>query len=211
MLQDEHDMLKSSQATTLIMEYSNSGNMFAPKISIKLQENNFFLWNEQVEGVILSHKLHKIMVNPYIPSIFKIDSEILSNIISEEYESWIVQDKTIFALLLSTISESVIPRALSRKHAYEAWDKVNKHFHSQMKARVHHLRAELKTIKVANPFQNMLFEFELLQIHYLPLEIQSLIEINLMTYFRVYPKNITHSSWWFMEKWNLQTSMRLKP
>lgn len=74
--------------------------------------------------MILSHKLHKVAVNPYIPSMFKIDSERLSNIISEECESWIVRDQALFTWLLSIISESVIPRVLSCQHAYEVCEGI---------------------------------------------------------------------------------------
>lgn len=58
-----------------------------------------------------------------------------------------VQDQALFTWLLSTISESVLPRLLSCKHAYEVWDKVHKHCNAQMKARVHQLRVKLKMIK----------------------------------------------------------------
>ncbi|KAI5447498.1 hypothetical protein KIW84_015087 [Lathyrus oleraceus] len=96
------------------MVNSRMGNTFAPKLSIKLQENNFLLWNQQVECVILSHKLHKVEVNPHIPSMFKIVSERLLNIVCEEYESWIIQDQNLFTWLISTISKSVLPRVLSK-------------------------------------------------------------------------------------------------
>ncbi|PNY14820.1 hypothetical protein L195_g011507 [Trifolium pratense] len=40
---------------------------FALKLLIKLGGNNFQLWIEQVEGVIASHKLHRLVVNPTVP------------------------------------------------------------------------------------------------------------------------------------------------
>lgn len=112
-MQDTQQVVRSSQAITSTMVHSSSGNTFAPKLSMKLQENNFLMWNQHIEGVILSHKLHKVVVNPQIPSMFKTDNDMLANIISEEYESWIVQDQTLFTLLLSIIFESVLPRVLS--------------------------------------------------------------------------------------------------
>lgn len=41
-LYDAQDVLKSSQATTPTMVHLNSGNSFAPKLSIMLQENNLY-------------------------------------------------------------------------------------------------------------------------------------------------------------------------
>lgn len=57
------------------MEFTHSDNTFAPKLSIKLQENNFMLSNQQVEGAILSHKLHRIVENPQIPPMFKTEND----------------------------------------------------------------------------------------------------------------------------------------
>lgn len=104
---------QNSEATLKIMTFTGLTNTFAPKVSIKLQENNFLLLNQQVEGVILSHKLHKIVVNPRIPPMFKTESDRIENIVSKAYEEWIVQDQALFTWLLSTISESVLPCVLS--------------------------------------------------------------------------------------------------
>lgn len=41
----------------------------------------------------------------------------------------------------------MLPRILACKHAREVWDKVHKHFNSQMKTCAHQLRSELKTSK----------------------------------------------------------------
>src|SRR3954468_19974016 len=109
----EHDQV-SSQFTNAMTH-----NAFGPKLSIKLQETNFILWNQQVEGVILSHKLHKFVVNPQIPPMYKTDEDRIGNTISAEYEAWIVQDQALFTWLLSTISEAVLPRVLSCKHSYQ--------------------------------------------------------------------------------------------
>lgn len=87
MQEDSQDVQKHSQPMTSIMMHSHSDNTFAPKLSIKLQENNFLFWNQQVDGVILSHKLHKIWINSKISSMFKTDNERLINIVLKEYES----------------------------------------------------------------------------------------------------------------------------
>src|ERR1043165_2122062 len=74
--------------------------VFGPKLSIKLQEKNFLLWNQQVEGIILSHKLHRFVVNPQIPSMFKNEEDRRANVHSNEYEAWITQDQALFTWLL---------------------------------------------------------------------------------------------------------------
>lgn len=61
---------------------SSSSPSFGPKLSIKLQDDNYLLWNQQVKGVILSHKLHNYVVNPRISHMFKINEYHLQNIVS---------------------------------------------------------------------------------------------------------------------------------
>ncbi|KAI5398940.1 hypothetical protein KIW84_064351 [Lathyrus oleraceus] len=79
---------QESQVTMKAMRFSSSKNTFAPKLSIKLQEKNFLLWNQQVEGVNISHKLYKMVVNPHIPPMFKYESGRLENIVYEAYETY---------------------------------------------------------------------------------------------------------------------------
>lgn len=75
------------------------------------------MWNQGVDGVILSNKLHKFVFNPKIPPMYENDRS--PNIMFEGYESWIVLHQALVTRLLSTISESVSPRVLACKHAYE--------------------------------------------------------------------------------------------
>lgn len=56
-------------------------------MSIKIQENNFLLWNQKVDGVILSHKLHKVVVNSEISPMLKIENDRVANMISENFEA----------------------------------------------------------------------------------------------------------------------------
>jgi hypothetical protein len=53
---------------------------------------NFLLWNQQVKGVIISHKLHRFVVNPQIPAKCNSESDRELDIVSEAYDKWLVQD-----------------------------------------------------------------------------------------------------------------------
>ncbi|PNX63257.1 retrovirus-related Pol polyprotein from transposon TNT 1-94, partial [Trifolium pratense] len=127
---------------------NNSGVVnFAPKLSIKLDDKNFLLWNQQVEGVILSNKLHRFVVNPEIPAKYNSESDRELDIVSEAYDKWIVQDQMLFTWLLSTLAESVLPRTIGCCHAFQVWEQIHKYFNAHLKAKVRQLRSELKTIK----------------------------------------------------------------
>jgi uncharacterized HAD superfamily protein len=53
--------------TTLILLSFDDTSHYQFHFSLKLNDNNFELWIEQVEGVITSHKLHRLVVNPTVP------------------------------------------------------------------------------------------------------------------------------------------------
>jgi histone deacetylase 1/2 len=127
---------------------NNSGTIsFAPKLSIKLNEKNFLLWNQQVEGVIISHKLHRFVVNPQIPAKYASKSDRDLDLISEAYDQWLVHDQMLFTWLLSTLAESVLPRTINCRHSFQVWEQIHKYFHTHLKAKVRQLRSEQKTVK----------------------------------------------------------------
>jgi histone deacetylase 1/2 len=112
-------------------------------LTIKLDEQNVLLWSQQVNGVITAHNLHRFVVNPEIPLQFdSIENHMLGQN-SDAYQKWLVKDQTLFTWLLSTLSEAVLPRVLSCRHAYEVWDKFHKYFNSVLKSRARQLRSEL--------------------------------------------------------------------
>lgn len=43
-----------SQTGTFGFSTFNSNNLFEPKLSIKLQDNNYLIWTQHMEGVILT-------------------------------------------------------------------------------------------------------------------------------------------------------------
>lgn len=97
--------------------------------------------------MILTQNMHKLVINPQIPQKFKSTQDQFTCTISDEYEAWIVQDQAMFIWLLSTLSESILHRALSCKHTFEVWDEIHQYSKAQMKARVCQLRVELKSTK----------------------------------------------------------------
>ncbi|CAJ2646763.1 unnamed protein product [Trifolium pratense] len=116
-------------------------------LTIKLDEKNFLLWSQQVNGVITAHNLHRFVVNPEIPLQYSSVTDRLDGKNSEEYQKWLFKDQTLFTWLLSTISDGVLPRVLNCKHAHEVWESIHKYFNSVLKSRARQLRPELKNTK----------------------------------------------------------------
>jgi hypothetical protein len=65
-------------------ESSKSG--LTHSLTIKLDEKNFLLWNQQVNGVITAHNLHRFVVNPEIPLQFASVADRLDGKNSDEYQ-----------------------------------------------------------------------------------------------------------------------------
>lgn len=70
MAEAESSLVQTSQTSNILGITCNS-TTFSPKLYIKLQESNFLLWNNKWKGVILSNKLHRVIVNSQIPPMFK--------------------------------------------------------------------------------------------------------------------------------------------
>lgn len=120
---------------------------FAHPLAIKLDDSNFLLCNQQVEAVIIAHKLHRYVVNPTIPPRYASEADRVLDFQTDEFQKWYVQDQMLFAWLLSSLSATFLPCVLGCRHSYEVWDKIQKHFQSHMKAKSKQLRTELKNTK----------------------------------------------------------------
>lgn len=164
-----------------------------------MHENNYFLWNQQVEGVIHAQRVHKVVVNPHISINFKMTQDQVKGNVTNECEEWNVQDQTIFIWLLLTISEFVLPRVLSNKHAYEVWDNIHIYFNAHMNDRVRHLRVELNSLReVPISSLNLCYMLKLLQICCLPLEIwfRNKIRLNLFSMVFLRSSILFHANVW---------------
>lgn len=73
--------------------------LIGSKLSIKLDDQNFLLWNQQMEEVITSHKLHPLLVNPEIPQKYDSENDRLIDRVSDAYNKWLVKDQTLFHMV----------------------------------------------------------------------------------------------------------------
>lgn len=79
--------------------------MFAQQISIELDNHNFLLWKQQVEGIIRIHKLHNHLVNRVIPRRYLSMADCASDTENPAYMQWHQEDSILFTWLLTTLSE----------------------------------------------------------------------------------------------------------
>nr|KYP58987.1 hypothetical protein KK1_014412 [Cajanus cajan] len=121
--------------------------MFNHSLSIKLDDSNFLLWNQQVEAIIITYKLHQFVVNPLIPTKFASDVNHDLDHVSDAYQQWLVKDQMLFSWLLSSLTKFVLPCVFGCKHSYKIWDKIHKHYYSHLHAKKCQLCSKLKSLK----------------------------------------------------------------
>lgn len=85
------------------------------------------------QRVITAHTLHRYIVNPITPQKYLTERDCDADLPSAEYEKWLVQDRMLFTWLLSSLSDAILPRVLGCKYFWQVWEKIHKHFDSQMK------------------------------------------------------------------------------
>lgn len=117
---------------------------FMHSLSIKLDDKNYLLWSQQVEVVIAAHKLHRFVVSPIILATHLNEADRVCDNVCEEYHKWMVQDQMLFSWILSSLSDSMLPRVIGCKHSWQVWDQIHKHFFTVMKAEVRQCRSKLK-------------------------------------------------------------------
>lgn len=118
MADDEHQNVNSLADLPATTKAATKSGL-THSLTIKLDEKNFLLWSQQVNGVITAHNLHRFVVNPQIPLQFASIEDCALGINSDEYQQWLIKDQTLFTWLLSTLSDGVLPRVLSCRHAHE--------------------------------------------------------------------------------------------
>ncbi|KAL5753233.1 hypothetical protein ACOSQ2_023740 [Xanthoceras sorbifolium] len=133
--------VESSQLTM----NKNSKSLVTMKLvlAVKLDNNNFLLWRQQVLAAIKGNRLSSYIdsaVPP--PARFNEDGSV-----SEIFLDWEQQDQNLLCWLLSSITQELLPEFVGCLTASEAWDSIVQLFSSQSKANIMQLKLQLQTLK----------------------------------------------------------------
>lgn len=69
---------------------SSNNNAFDFKLSIEFYDNNFLLWNQQVDGVILTNKMQNLWLTLKFPPKLKMKVDRQAKKTFNEYVAWVV-------------------------------------------------------------------------------------------------------------------------
>jgi hypothetical protein len=125
---------------------------FAQSIT-KLHKENYMSWRGLVEPFLKGHDLYGFLDGTKIPPSPLISTSPTGTLtVSTDPDTlwWHRQDQLILSMLMSSISDDMLPQALGCKTAQELWNTLDSTFTSESQARVLNLRLQLTTAKKGN-------------------------------------------------------------
>jgi len=126
--------------------------LWAVKIPEEIQAKlkgveNYVSWKEEVRSIIISHNLVRLVEKFLIPEKYENESDRKNDILSKEYEEWLIQDQRLYSWFLSSLSNDLVPMIVRCKHSWELWHTINECMASELKARATALRVQLNNMK----------------------------------------------------------------
>ncbi|KAK6151768.1 hypothetical protein DH2020_014403 [Rehmannia glutinosa] len=117
-------------------------------ITVKLTDNNYFLWKIQILTAVRGRGLLVFLTGKIQPpEKFLINTETQKAKSNPEYEIYLRQDQLLASWILSTLSESVLVLAVGLDNALEIWNCLEMNFSSQSKARLMQYKFQLQNLK----------------------------------------------------------------
>lgn len=132
--------------------FNSDGGFLSPHIklshliSVKLDEKNFKQWKQQIEGVIRGHKLQRFVTTPLVPPRFLPGADPVTGGANPSYLDWEQQDALICTWLLSTISDSILPKLVDCTYSWQVWSEVQRYFNTLLTTKARQLRSELRNL-----------------------------------------------------------------
>jgi len=126
---------------------STSVHQFSTPIFLKLAEDNFLLWKQQVlatlDGLLLSKYLDGSQQPPRLLPL----TEGKPSEINPDFLFYRQQDNLIVAWMLASMSNPFLTKMVGLQSAPEIWKTLQTHFTSNMRAQINKFRLRLKTPK----------------------------------------------------------------
>ena len=110
-------------------------------VPIKLTRDNFLLWKTQLLPLLNCHDLSHILTqDPPISTQLNDQGGIVVN---TAYQKWWHQDQQVLSIIVSSLSEAILPCVVGKITAKEAWSALITHCSSTNPSRIMHLHNRL--------------------------------------------------------------------
>ena len=140
-----------SPASSTASSPSFAPHTFSNPVSFKLTDDNFTLWQQEAIATIKGHKLQNHLHKDRIPPLNSSDEDAAERKVSSKFSNREQQDNLLLSWLLTSLSESVRIRMVGCVFAYQVWEKIEKFFASQTRARIRQLKTQLRSTKNLHP------------------------------------------------------------
>ena len=158
------EIMKSEVNKAIIAPQLNTPHSVGLHVPLKLTRENFLLWKTQLFPLLNCHGLAHVLTQdpppppppppPPISSHLDDRGEI---VVSTAYQTWWLQDQQVLSLIVSSLSEAILPCVIGKLTAKEAWSALIKHCSSTNPSRIMHLHNRLhNTRSVADFVQEIL-------------------------------------------------------
>jgi hypothetical protein len=121
-------------------------------LQLKLTKDNYLSWKTVIIPYINGNKiLHHVDNDSAVPPQYIASpSSPTTLVLNPAYASWFEIDQLLLSVLMSTISESLVPSLVGLSSSRAVWLALEKMFSSQSRARVMTTRYTLATLKKGN-------------------------------------------------------------
>ncbi|XP_010495343.1 PREDICTED: uncharacterized protein LOC104772425 [Camelina sativa] len=132
-----------------IEPYSSSSLHISNCVTIKLTEQNYFIWKSQFESFLRTQSLLGFVNGAAKPPSEKIpirnnNNGKVEDILNPDFESWSRSDQVVKAWLLGSMTENVLRLVIGSVTAQEVWDTLISHFNRTSSSRLFELQRRLQ-------------------------------------------------------------------
>ena len=128
---------------------------FNHSIFIKLYQNNFLIWRQQVEAAIKSYKFSKFINGiDTAPPKFLSSIDETSGKINQDLSYWEQQDQLLVSWLLSLMFKGLLTRLVRCVTSFQIWEKFEVFFVAQTRAKIDQFKTQLKSSQKGSSSMN---------------------------------------------------------
>ncbi|RVW50500.1 Retrovirus-related Pol polyprotein from transposon TNT 1-94 [Vitis vinifera] len=121
---------------------------FNHSLSVKLDNKNFLIWKQQIVSAIRGYGLQKfVFSDDEVPVQFLTREDARSGKATKEFLEWEQQDQLLLSWLLSSVSESILPRLVGCDTSSLLWGRLEQYFASQTRAKAKQFKTQLQHTK----------------------------------------------------------------
>ena len=135
------EVTKSEENKAIIVPQPTTPHSVGLHVPIKLTRDNFLPWKTQLFPLLNYHNLAHILTQD-LPISTQHDDQggIVVNI---AHQTWWHQDQHVLSLIITSISESILPCVVGKITTKEAWSALMKHCSYTNPSRIMHLNNHL--------------------------------------------------------------------